>query len=282
MGTLMKFEMHKLKKQKSFYICTLIMVALLFLSAMTTNALMNGSPEFAAQFSGSGIDSMIGALGNCSFLLIAGIFTALTVCEDYEQQTVKNIFSRGYSRGSAYTAKLMTVWIATSVMFLIAELAALISGSLYFGIGEVESLRFLAILGVQYVVAMANVALFFAFSSTFRKNGSSIAATIVAPMLVNVMLSLADSLLKLKDVSLTSYWLSSFLGDLTLSVGLERMTVCLVASLIYIPVFVFVGMKVNRDIELQKTFIATATRFLRSSGCVYGLQFDFPDEDHYS
>ena len=91
----MKFEMHKLKKQKSFYICTLIMVALLFLSAITTKALVNGSPEYAAQFKGSGIDSMIGALGNCSFLLIAGIFTALTVCEDYEQQTVKNIFSRG-------------------------------------------------------------------------------------------------------------------------------------------------------------------------------------------
>lgn len=103
MGTLMKFELHKLKKQKSFYICTLIMVALLFLSAMTTNALVNGSPEYAAQFKGSGLDSMIGALGNCSFLLIAGIFTALTVCEDYEQQTVKNIFSRGYSRGSVYT-----------------------------------------------------------------------------------------------------------------------------------------------------------------------------------
>ena len=250
MGTLMKFEMHKLKKQKSFYICTLIMVALLFLSAITTKALVNGSPEYAAQFKGSGIDSMIGALGNCSFLLIAGIFTALTVCEDYEQQTVKNIFSRGYSRRSVYTAKLMTVWIATSVMFLIAEVAALISGNLYFGIGETESLRFLTVLGVQYVVAMANVAMFFAISSVLRKNGSSIAATIVAPMLVNVVLSFADSLLKLRDVSLTNYWLSSFLGDLTLSVESGRMTVCLVASLIYIPVFVFAGIRINRKIEL--------------------------------
>ena len=144
----------------------------------------------------------------------------------------------------------MTVWIATSVMFLIAELAALISGSLSFGIGETESLRFLAVLVVQYVVAMANVAMFFAISSVLRKNGSSTAATIVAPMLVNVVLSLADSLLKLKDVSLTNYWLSSFLGDLTLSVGSGRMTLCLVAALIYIPVFVFVGMRINRKIEL--------------------------------
>jgi len=69
-------------------------------------------------------------------------------------------------------------------------------------------------------------------------------------MLVNVVLSLADSLLKLKDVSLTNYWLSSFLDDLTLSVGSGRMTLCLVASLIYIPVFVFVGMRINRKIEL--------------------------------
>ena len=69
-------------------------------------------------------------------------------------------------------------------------------------------------------------------------------------MLVNVVLPLADSLLKLKDVSLTNYWLSSFLGDLTLSVGSGRMTLCLVAALIYIPVFVFVGMRINRKIEL--------------------------------
>ena len=99
-------------------------------------------------------------------------------------------------------------------------------------------------------VAMANVAMFFAISSVLRKNGSSIAATIVAPMLVNVVLSFADSLLKLRDVSLTNYWLSSFLGDLTLSVESGRMTVCLVASLIYIPVFVFAGIRINRKIEL--------------------------------
>ena len=69
-------------------------------------------------------------------------------------------------------------------------------------------------------------------------------------MPVNVVLSLADSLRKPKDVSLTNDWLSSFLGDLTLSVSSGRMTLCLLAALIYIPVFVFVGMRINRKIEL--------------------------------
>ncbi len=83
-----------------------------------------------------------------------------------------------------------------------------------------------------------------------KSTGFSIAATIVAPMPVNVVLSLADSLRKPKDVSLTNDWLSSFLGDLTLSVGSGRRTLCLLAALIDIPVFVFVGMRINRKIEL--------------------------------
>lgn len=250
MGTLLRFEMYKLRKQKSLYICTIIIIALLFLSAMTTNAFVNGSPDFAAQYHGSGIDSMIGALGNCSFLLIVGIFTALMICEDYEQQTVKNIFSRGYTRRNVYTAKLLAVWLVTSAMFLTAEIASLIFGSLYFGIGQSGNWHFLAVVGVQYFVAMANVALSVAISSMLRKNGASIAAIIVAPMLVNVVLSLADSLLKLKDISLTNYWLSSFLGDLTLSVSTERMTVCLVASVIYTLLFVIAGAQFSRRTEL--------------------------------
>lgn len=69
-------------------------------------------------------------------------------------------------------------------------------------------------------------------------------------MPANVVLSLADSLRKPKDVSLTNDWLSSFLGGLTRSVGSGRMTLCLLAAWIDIPVFVFVGMRINRKIEL--------------------------------
>ena len=249
MRKLMKFELYKLKKQNNFYICSIIMIALLFLSSLTTNIFANANPDYAVQTHNSGIDSMISALGSCSFLLIAGIFTALTVCEDYEQQTIKNIFSRGYSRKRFYSAKVLIVWLATSIMFLLAQAAAFTFGSLYFGIGEADHYRFLAIIGVQYVVAMANIAFYIAISSILRKTGASIAAIIVAPIVVNVVLTLGDSILKLKEVSLTNYWLSSFLGTLTQSVSSDRLLVCLAASLAYILLFLLGGMMLNQKLE---------------------------------
>lgn len=251
MKNLLKLEFRKLKRQKSFYICTAIMIALLLLSAVTTNALIKTVPAFAGQLDRSGIDSMITALSNSSFTLIVSIFTALTVCEDYEQQTVKNIFAKGYSRKIVYFAKMISVWISTSIMFVIVVLASLGFGTIFFGIEEPGDLKFLGIIAVQYVTAMANVALFFAISSTLRKNGSSIAAAIIAPMLMNIVLTLLDSFLRLENFSTASIWISSFLGDLsTQAISSERLLFCLAASLAYILLFAFAGLQFNKKFEL--------------------------------
>ena len=78
-----------------------------------------------------------------------------------------------------------------------------------------------------------------------------IAGIILAPMLVGVVCGLADSFLKIEDFTLTSLWLSNFMTDVSiLAVSAERMLVCLVGSLIYIPVFVIVGLYYNKKIEL--------------------------------
>lgn len=251
MKNLLKLEFRKMRKQKSFYICTAVMLGLLFLSVLTANALANGSPALAGQFTASGMDSMMNAVNNSSFLMIAGIFIALFVCDDYEQQTIKNIYARGYSRKQVYLSKLLSVWIGTTVMFVIVLLCAFVLGSAYFGTGSLRDPRFISVLAVQYIACMANMGLCFLVSSLLRKNGSSIAATIIAPMMVNMLLGMLDSFMKFQDFSTTSLWLSSFVGDLsTLAVTGERLMVCLVASLIYIPVFAAVGVCFHRKIEL--------------------------------
>ena len=251
MGNLLKLEFTKLKKQKSFYICTIIMVALLLLSALTANALMNASPELAEQFTASGISSFVSGLNDSSFTLIASIFVVLFICEDYASQTVKNIYARGYSRKEVYLSKLISALISTTVMFVIVEIAAFTVGTVFFGLGEVGNFKFLALIGTQYVVAMANIALTFAVASVIRKNGGAIAGIILAPMLVGVVTGLADSFLKFEDFSLTSLWLSNFLSDVSvLTVSAERIITCLVGSIIYIPLFVIAGLYYNKKIEL--------------------------------
>lgn len=251
MNNLLKLEFTRLKRQKSFYVCTIIMIALIFLSMLTTNALLNASPEIAAEFTGSGIESLVSGLSNSSFTLIASIFAVLFVCEDYDSQTVKNIYARGYSRKSVYLSKMISVFISTTVMFVIVEIAALALGTAFFGLGALGNFKFLAVVGTQYVVAMANIALAFAIASVLRRNGGSIAGVILAPMLVGVVCGLADSFLKIEDFTLTSLWLSNFMTDVsTLAVSAERMLVCLVGSLVYIPVFVTVGLYFNKKLEI--------------------------------
>lgn len=251
MGNLLRLEFTRLKKQKSFYICTIIMIALIFLSILTANALTNASPEIAAEFKGSGIESLIGGMNNSSFTLIASIFAILFVCEDFDQQTVKNIYARGYSRKSVYLSKMISVFVSTTVMFIIVEITALAFGTVYFGFGEPGNFKFLAVLGTQYIVTMANIALAFAIASVLRKNGSSISGIILVPMLVGVVCGLADSFLKIEDFTLTSLWLSNFMTDVsTLAVSAERMLVCLVGSMIYIPIFLIAGLHFNKKVEI--------------------------------
>ena len=248
---LLKFEMRKLKKQKSFYICTTVMIALLLLSFLTTHALIKSAPDLESSLASPGVHSALNSLGNSSFLLIAGIFTALNVCEDYEQQTVKNIFSRGYSRKNLYFAKAVTVWIGTSIMFAVVQITAFVLGTAYFGVGDTGNFRFLLLIAVQYITAMANISLFFALSSVFRKNGSSIAATIVAPMLISMVLSLLDSFRKSDRFSFSDFWLSSFLSDLSSpTVSGSRLAVCLSVSLLYLIVFLVPGLQSCKKSDL--------------------------------
>ncbi|MCI8373406.1 MAG: hypothetical protein HFI75_13660 [Lachnospiraceae bacterium] len=81
--------------------------ALLFLSVLTVNVLSHSSAVPVGQLTLSGIQSMRQALNSSSFLLITAIFVAITVCDDYEQQTIKHIYARGYSRRQVYLCNIV-------------------------------------------------------------------------------------------------------------------------------------------------------------------------------
>lgn len=251
MKKLLKLEFRKLRKQKSFYICTIVMIILLFLSTMTSKALCNASAEFAAQYNGSGITAVIGAISNCSFLLIAGIFVALFVCDDYEQQTIKNIYSKGYLRCQVYGSTFISSMIAVTIMFIVVVCSAFLFGTIYFGLGESKEMNIFGILAVQYVNCMANISLYFAISCVLRKTGLSVAGVFVAPLLVNMVLGLADSFLNLEKVTLASLWVSSFINELSvLTIEHNRFMTALFMSFIYIPVFVIAGLHFHKKMEM--------------------------------
>ena len=194
MKNLLMLQFSRLKKQKSLYVCVGVMLVLLFVSALSlfamqkitaafsnemNDSLMGGELSITALFSEmTAIDFLLDASDNSSIVMILGIFIVLFVCEDYDQQIVKNVYSRGYSRKNVYLSKMVAVFSAVTAVFIIVEIAAFLIGFLFFSAGTASFMKLLAIIGIQYLGVLANTAFAFAITSMLRRNGASIAVII--------------------------------------------------------------------------------------------------------
>lgn len=82
---------------------------------------------------------------------------------------------------------------------MLVVLSGFLFGKIYFRTENINGTDFIAVLLTQYITCMANISLFSALSFILRKNGSSIAAVIVAPMLINMVLGMTDSFLTFRS-----------------------------------------------------------------------------------
>ncbi len=272
MNDLLKFEFHKIKRQKWFYISLAIMIALLTLMAVgqkylpsIVSGLVPTDPEAMEQagLTPEGVDAMneafkvqerggfvLGAASSAMYILLSSVFIAIVVCEDFEQQIVKNIYAHGYSRRSVYLSKLICVWVCCTVIFIIIHLVAALLAVLLLGMKEFDT-AVLKNIAVVYLVCMAFNALHLAVSSALRKAGGSIAICIIVPMLFGTLLGVVQNLLKLRTPVLADYWLDSFLGAAsTLTTPASRLTEISIASGIYIVLFAFLGDLFSRKAEV--------------------------------
>lgn len=249
MKNLLRLELRKLRTRKSFYICTFIMIAILLLTTLINNAL--AGLDFVGEDGLTGINNMINALSSSYFVMIASIFVAMFVCEDFAGQTVKNIYARGYSRKNVYLAKLIAVLISTTIMVIVVWAISFILGTVFFKVGEVNNYKFLALLGTQYLAVIAEITFAFAISAVIRKTGGAIACVIVAPMIIGLLLSLADVFSSFEEIYLSELWVSNYLSVVSdIEVTTEYILLCLIGSLIYIPIFSLIGFYANKRIQL--------------------------------
>ena len=90
----------------------------------------------------------------------------------------------------------------------------------------------------------------FAISLIVKKVGISIAFAILGPSLITLLITLIDSLLKLKDFKISSYWFGKFIEDLTnLATTANRLWTVIGLSLIYALIFILGGYLINKKQE---------------------------------
>ena len=135
MGKLLHFEFHKLIRQKSFYICLAVAVAMLFISTYTTYLMQKDAVD-VSQMGIDGMSVMIGAVSGGTLSMVIGVFVPLFVCEDYVSGTIRNIVTRGYTRLGIFLAKLIAVLFASAIMTIVCMAAGYLVGVLFCAPGE--------------------------------------------------------------------------------------------------------------------------------------------------
>lgn len=258
MKDLLRLEFRKLRTQKSFYICLAIMLAMILITGITYKVVLEYMPETANAMETEGGETLpktfsgflLSFVSAGMFSMLTAIFVSIVVCDDYDNQIVKNIYSRGYSRENCYFAKLVYVLAVTTFMFLCALIFAAAIGGAFFGFNGVSGKMFI-LLGGQYVVCMSGVAFSFAIASAIKKLGATIAANIIIPMIVPLLLALADTVLKTDGFKIEELWVSSFLTSLTnIEEVTGRIVACVLGAVAYTAAFIAAGYAVNRKTEI--------------------------------
>lgn len=246
MGKLICFELRKILRQKSLYICLAIVLGLIGLSAVV-NASLEKNPEFDILFTVASFTKS--ALSSSSFFMILGIFVALYCCDDISNNTLKNLYSRGYSRSRVFFSKYVVSLLVSEVLACLCFLFAFLTGRA--SASEAAGANVAGSVFSQLVIVVAYHAVYFSVATIIGKVGGSVAVNIAGPMLILTVLTLITSLLKLENVSLGDYWLDSAMQGLTAAaVQTKAYVKAVVMGIVYTAVFVPVGYVMNKKKEL--------------------------------
>ncbi len=256
MKRLLAYEFRKLTRAKSFYVCSIIMFVMAFLSLLVTRLVADTfSASFGEVFDELGVQltasyALISAISNTSFTLLVGIFVALYACSDFDMRTVKVIYARGFSKGQVYFAKYIFTMIAVSVMFSFALLTSFLSGViLYPSVGEFSDNFLLLLLG-QWLTALAYGSFAFSLCLNIRRTGVSIAFAILGTSIVSLALSVIDAIMNI-EFKLNEYWIDNFFVELTnVNTSVERIVIYLAVSVAYTAIFTIVGYFLNKQKEI--------------------------------
>lgn len=218
MGKLLKFEFRRLFSQKSFYICTAILI---LINAVLIKS--SWSARVSAGLNGEGFvqQSLINSGTTFLFVILLGVFAALFVCEDYSIGTIRVIVTRGYSRTQIYFAKLIVICAGSLIMLFVCWFSALLTAELaYDGAKTSMNVKFLLAMSSQIVLVIAYACLFCAISSAIQKTGGSLALCIVLPMAVTILLTAIETAVSIKnpdsEIELCKYWLERMISDVSI------------------------------------------------------------------
>lgn len=217
MNNLFKLEFRRLFRAKSFYICLGISLAMILVTGLTTKLILSAQSQDMLAAMGydtnppTALSTMKG-IASSSLLMVLAAFVTLFVTEDYVGNTIKNIYSKGYSRDLVFFSKYVTTIVASTIIILANALFALLTGGVLFGeIGTTGHFFAGSVVAILFLL-IVYVTIFFMVAICLRKVGGSLAICLVGPVVLSLILLLIDSISS--KFSISAYWLDGILANL--------------------------------------------------------------------
>lgn len=195
MGRLIKFELIKMFKQISFYICGGCILLFSVLSVCIGIFTKNVFGDLVSLFGEmpSGYKYTVSAINSCNYTVILAIVICIGICVDYSRKTFKNIWARGFTRTQVFIAKEVSAVVAALIYGISSMLVSFALSSIVFGVGNNwDGITFVALL-MQLVICVAFASVFVSIAF-FVKN---LAAALVISILGVSLVSLGATIIEL-------------------------------------------------------------------------------------
>ena len=219
MGNMLRFELRRLLKKPSFYVCLGLCMAFVLLTVIASKMSFDSMADYYRRYAGEFDDSgttlveqfaeqfspemrALNASGNYIMVIVLAVFSGIFVCEDRVRGTIKNIYARGYSRTSVFFAKYILTTAVALTLSVLMTLASYLSGVLIFATSGFNAAPIhvkgfaLLILGNLLSILAVNT-FYFMLSELIGTTGFSIAANIFAPGFISTAFSVLFGLIML-------------------------------------------------------------------------------------
>ncbi|MDD5889606.1 MAG: ABC transporter permease subunit [Ruminococcus sp.] len=254
MNKILVFEMRKAFHSKRFFLWTILSIALSCLYLLLTCVMyVANTGELQNAFAENGVISIMRFFSKSPVCFCIAMFICDFICDDFSSGILKNVFSKGYTRKTVFTGKLISSGIIAVVMSVLSSVAVfLLSTALFGDMGTIEPINILQyIILTLGIVAFAN--LFTMLCALFKKSAPAVATSILALILLPIGISMAESNLHLDKLpfDISYIWLGSAIERLavgTPSTGV--MIPCTISILAYIVVIYFITMASVKKIEV--------------------------------
>lgn len=186
MGNLMKTEWYKLRKDRIFWVLTLLLIAVSIVMPLEKvgRSINMGENEF---YIGYALSINIEIVVRTVPCILAGFF----ISSEYSMGTMKSMVSSGNSRVRIYFAKLVMFSIGTIVISLILPIFMTGAGAIFLGASALPTgTYFLQTIGLiaLYAASFASIMTFFA--AIFTDSGKTIGFLIFFFVLLDTILEM--------------------------------------------------------------------------------------------